>query len=187
MTIQQLSAQAVKIQLTAEELHHLLRQNELNGDSPRLPDLIAFLLVQAEFASQIPFSQSAVQVELMQDSTGGLTVYFSAEPRSAHKSGGRTVRLGARFPDYAALRACCQKLRDEESVILSSSLYRYRGEHVLLLRLVRTGAALPHHLLLEYGHPFRLSPMNRARLTENGSLIYPNDAVQTVCGTDSAE
>jgi negative regulator of genetic competence, sporulation and motility len=187
MTIQQLSAQAVKIQLTAEELHHLLRQNGLNGNSPHLPDLIAFLLVQAESASQIPFSQSAVQVELMQDSTGGLTVYFSAEPNALHRSGGKTVRLGARFPDYDALRACCRKLLDEQSVILSSSLYRYRGEHVLVLRLVRTGAALPHHLLLEYGHPFRLSQMNRARLNENGICICPGDAVQTVCRSSSAE
>lgn len=181
MTIQQLSAQAVKIRLTAEELHRFLRQpglkHDLQSDTPHLTELIACLLAQAEAVCQIPFSGNAVQVELMQEGSGGLTVYFSVKPR---QQSGQTVRLAARFADQRALADCCVQLSREQDVILSSSLWRYRGEPVLLLRLIRTGAALPHHLLLEYGRPFRLSAMNRARLTENGTCIYADSAVEHV-------
>lgn len=186
MTIQQLSAQAVRVQLTAQELHRYVSKKPPAADAPGWLPLIAWLLRQAEAASGIPFSGNAVAVELIPDAHGGITVYFSLHRSTRQMPGspGRSVRLAARFPDLRTLSACCRRLAEESAVIAGSRLYRCQGEYILMLRMLRTGAAMPHHLLLEYGAPFRLSAMNRARLSEHGECIYDRDAVQSVLAAE---
>ena len=178
MTIQQLSDRSVKVQLPAEEAYRLLHNGADAKGSGQLYWLMICLMIQAEKVCGIPFSSSKVAAELMQDSKGGLTAYFSAESLRIQNRESRAVRLAAVFPDRDTLRICCRQLFSEKAVILRSALYKYRGCWILTLRLIRTGAVQPYHLLLEYGTLFRMTPVNRARLTEFGRCLLRSKAVE---------
>ena len=181
MTVQRLSAQSVKIQLSAEELAVFLHDAAAAPDSPQMLQLISFMLAKAELASGIPFTSLPVTVELLNGEDGSLSVYFTvqtAEEPSCKRS--RTVRTAAGFSDRGTLKTCCALLRQQSDAILGSQLYQYRRQWILSLKLKREKASAVHHLLLEYGRPFRLSAMNRARLSEYGSCLLEKDAVQLI-------
>ena len=181
MTVQQLSAQSVKVQLTADELTVFLYDPDAPPDSPQMMRLISFMLSKAELASGIPLTSLPVTVELLTATDGSLSAYFTvqSEPVPRQKPP-KTVYLAARFADRNTLKRCCTLLRAQQEAILSSRLYEYRRQFVLSVKLKRSGAMQVHHLLLEYGRPFRLSPLNRARLSEYGSCIFEQDAVQCI-------
>ena len=65
MTVNRLSAQSVKVQLTADELTVFLYDPAQPPDSPQMLRLISFMLAKAELASGIPFSSLPVTVEQM--------------------------------------------------------------------------------------------------------------------------
>ena len=184
MTVHRLSAQSVKVQLSADELKLFLPDSTPNPDSPQMLRLISFMLTRAEASSGIPFSSLPVTVEMLAAPEGGLTVYFTAQtlPDTASGNGhSKTTRLAARFPDESALHTCCTQLHRQQSEILNSALYRYRTSWILTLKAKRRSASRLHHLLLEYGTPFRLSSINRARLSEYGECLYEKDAVTCMC------
>ena len=179
MTVQRLSAQSVKVQLTADELTVFLYDPDAPPDSPQVLRLISFMLSKAELATGIPFSALPVTVELLTAGDGSLSAYFTAQSTPApQQRPPKTVRLAARFSDRSTLKHCCCLLREKQDAILSSRLYEYRRQFILTLKLKRTGAMPVQHLLSEYGRPFRLSPLNRARLSEYGSCLCEQDAVQ---------
>lgn len=185
MTVHRLSAQSVKVQLTADELNVFLTDAAQSPDSPQMLRLLSFMLAKAESASGIPFSDLPVTVELLSTQDGGLAAYFTAQalPDTASGKGhAKTVRLAARFPEQDTLKACCRQLRMEQPMILTSMLSRYRSQWILSLKLRRDQANAVHHLLLEYGSPFRLSALNRARLSEYGECICEKDAIRYVLG-----
>ncbi|MBP0968405.1 MAG: adaptor protein MecA [Oscillospiraceae bacterium] len=181
MTVQRLSAQSVKVQLTADELTVFLYDPDAPPDSPQMMRLISFMLSRAELASGIPLTEMPVTVELLTAADGSLSAYFTvqSEPEKKQKPP-KTVRFAARFSDRSTLKRCCVLLRARQEAILSSKLYEYRRQYVLTVRLKRSGAMQVHHLLLEYGRPFRMSALNRARLAEYGSCIFEQDAVQCI-------
>ncbi len=179
MTVQQLSAQSVKVQLTADELTVFLYDPDAPPDSPQVLRLISFMLSKAELATGIPFTAHPVTVELLTARDGSLSAYFTVQSAPAEKpKQAKTVRLAARFPDRSTLKSCCRLLREKQDAIISSRLYEYRCQFILTLKLRRAGAATVQHLLSEYGRPFRLSPLNRARLSEYGSCLCEQDAVR---------
>lgn len=177
MTVQQLSAQSVKVQLTADELTVFLYDPDAPPDSPQVLRLISFMLSKAELATGIPFTEHPVTVELLTARDGSLSAYFTLQSAPAKKQP-KTVRLAARFTDRSTLKSCCRLLREKQDAILSSRLYEYRCQFILTLNLRRAGAVPVQHLLSEYGRPFRLSPLNRARLSEYGSCLCEQDAVR---------
>ena len=183
MTVTQLSARSVKVQLTAEELQFFLTEESPPADSPQMLHLLSYMLMHAEAGSGIPFSALPVTVELLTVSDGGLIAYFTAQTaqETQHRRHlSKTVRLAACFQDYSALCACCCQLRQERKPILNSSLYRYGSQWILSLKLQRGSAAKAHHLLLEYGRPFRSSALNKAKLAEFGECICEQDAIDAV-------
>lgn len=181
MTVNRLSAQSVKVQLTADELTVFLYDPAQPPDSPQMLRLISFMLAKAELASGIPFSSLPVTVELLTANDGSLSAYFTVQTEQPQpKKQPKTVRLAAKFPDRSTLQRCCSLLRQQKEAILSSMLYEYRRQWILSLKLKRERAMPVHHVLLEYGKPFRLSPLNRARLSEYGSCIYEKDAVELI-------
>ena len=184
MTVIRLSAQSVKVQLTADERKLFLTEPAAESESPQMLLLIAFMLNRAEAASGIPFSELPVTVELLTSPQGGLIAYFTAQPQPKAFTGSRHIRISriaAQFGEEAVLQSCCTQLNRRSKDILSSMLYRYKSSFVLTLRLRRGCAAALHHVLLEYGTPFRLSALNRARLTEYGTCLCEKNAVETVC------
>lgn len=181
MTVTQLSARSVKVQLTAEELRRLLPEQAPPAESPQLLRLLGMMLVHAEAHSGIPFSDLPVTVELLAAPDGGLAVYFTVrQEQERHTVPPKTVRLAAEFTEYSTLAECCRHLMREQDSILSSTLHQYRETWVLSLKMPRTQAAHTHHLLLEYGRPFRSSALNKARLAEYGICVYKDDAVRSV-------
>ncbi|MBQ8920862.1 MAG: adaptor protein MecA [Oscillospiraceae bacterium] len=185
MTVHRLSAQSVKVQLSADELKLFLTEPVLTGTaSPRMMRLIALLLAKAEASTGIPFSALPVTVELLALPQGGLAVYFTAQRTPVPARGSakaKTTRIAAQFGDRSALRSCCMQLHRRKKAILNSSLYRFDAAWILTLKLPRGTSAGLHRLLLEYGAPFRLSAINRARLSEYGTCVYEKDAVSAVC------
>ena len=178
MTVQQLSAQSVKVQLTADELTVFLYDPDAPPDSPQVLRLVSFMLSKAELATGIPFTALPVTVELLTARDGSLSAYFTVQSEPAPKSKpAKTICAAARFPDRSTLKRCCGLLREQQDAIISSRLYEYRRQYVLSLKLKRTGAMPVQHLLSEYGRPFRLSPLNRARLSEYGSCICEQNAL----------
>ncbi len=189
MTVTQLSARSVKVQLTADELQFFLHGETPPADSPQMLRLLAYMLMHAEAASGIRFSELPVTVELIAVSDGGLIAYFTAQisgQTKQHKHPSKTVRLAARFSDYKVLSACCRQLMQEQSHIISSSLHQFDAQWILSLKLNRNGASRAHHLLLEYGKPYRSSALNKARLSEYGKCVYETDAVSAVANAAAA-
>ena len=180
MTVNRLSAQSAKVQLKADELRIFLTTPEDPAESPQMLRLISFLLLQAESATGIPFSSVPVTVELLRTQDGGLAGYFTVQETAAEPHTSGVLRMAARFPDQSTLKQCCQIMQQKQNAILTSRLYRYRKSLVLELKSRQQQAGWLHHLLLEYGSPFRLSAMNRARLTEYGSCIYESNAVAEI-------
>ena len=185
MTVHRLSAQSVKVQLSADELKLFLSEPVFTGaSSPRMMRMIALLLAKAEASTGIPFSALPVTVELLALPQGGMAVYFTAQrkPQPTTSAGkARTARIAAQFPGRDTLFACCTQLVRRNREILSSSLYHCGAGWILMLKLPRGSSAGMHRILLEYGAPFRLSAVNRARLSEYGTLVYEKDAVSAVC------
>ncbi|MBR4200951.1 MAG: adaptor protein MecA [Oscillospiraceae bacterium] len=184
MTVNRLSAQSVKVQLSADELKHFLAESASAADAPQMMRLISMMLSHAESVSGIPFSEYPVTVELFAAPQGGLTAYFTVQmPASRNDTPVQTknVSTAAGFPDQKSLLSCCMQLSRHSSRILSSTLYRCRSRYILTLKLCRTGSGTVQHILLEYGLPFRLSPLNRARLSEFGTCLCEQDAVRAVC------
>lgn len=183
MTVQRLSAQSVKVQLSAEELHVFLPEEIRTPDSPQMLRLISFMLAKAELASGIAFSSLPVTVELLIPQEGGLVVYFTVSEEQPQKKNppvrqSGIIRLAAKFTERDALRQCCTLLDKEAASIRSSILFRYKNHWILTLKLKRDHASAIHHILLEHGKPYRLSALNRARLNEYGTCIYEQDAVR---------
>ena len=177
MTIQQLSARSVKVHIHAEELRTLMISGS-DPESMQILDLIGLMLTQAEAFSRIPFSVSTVSVEILTDSAGGLTAYFSLERQAETVPRTSTLHLSAAFPDKQTIRACCRRFSGDKHPILGSTAYQYKDCWILILKLMRSDAAQPYHLLLEYGRPFRLTPLNRARLSEYGKCLFRRNAVE---------
>ena len=183
MTVTQLSASSVKVQLTADELRVFLPEEAPPTDSPQMMRLLAFMLMHAEAGSGIRFSALPVTVELLPSSDGGLIAYFTAQlpqHRGQSRPPAKTVRLAAGFADRNELRLCCRHLRDGGTELLESTLHQYRKQWVLSVRLHRKDAARVHHLLLEYGRPIRSSALNKARLSEHGTAVYTENAVNAI-------
>ena len=179
MTVTRLSACAVKVQLTAEELHRLLPEDVTSADSQQVLRLLSILLVHAEACSGIRFSALPVTVELLAGSDNSLTVYFTAKlPKPKRKA--KTIRLAARFSEYDVLSACCRQLIRSEARFSNSELYRCGSHWILTLKLNREYAQQVHHILLEYGKPYRSSTINKARLAEYGNCIHSEDAIRSI-------
>ncbi|HAG13609.1 MAG TPA: hypothetical protein DCG49_07075 [Ruminococcus sp.] len=182
MTVNRLSAFSAKVQLSAEELQILLNEPLQTPDSPQMLRLISFMLMKAEAATGIPFSQFPVTVELLSAQDGSLAAYFTAQNEPVGKSPqAKTVRLAARFPDRETLICCCTLLQQEAEQIMDSRFYQYQAFWILTLRVQRAKAGIVHHILLEYGTPFRLSAMNRAKLAEYGICIHEKNAIGKLC------
>lgn len=179
MTVQRLSANAVKVQISADELRIFLPDSPQTPDSPQMLRMLSFMLAKAEAVSGIAFSALPVTVELLRNKDGGLAAYFSvqAEKPETHPYKPHTVRLAAQFAEPDMVRQCCGLLKNEQESIRSSVLYKYRTQWILTLRLKQLRASAIRHILLEYGKPFRLSAMNRARLAEYGVCIFGQNAV----------
>ena len=183
MTVTRLSACAVKVQLTAEELQGFLPDETPAADSPQMLRLLSLMLMHAEAGSGIRFSALPVTVELLSGSDGSLTAYFTAQlPASPQKPKPQPqqVRLAASFSDYSTLKECCDQLSRAVPQICESTLHRCCAGWVLSLKTERSSAPHAHHLLLEYGKPFRSNAVNKARLAEYGHCIYAEDAVKAV-------
>lgn len=184
MTVQRLSAYSVKVQLSQEELRVFLPDEPRTPDSPQMLRMLSFLLSKAEAVSGIAFSSLPVTVELMTAQDGSLAAYFTVQETYSAKPKGkpRDIRLAAQFPERDPLYACCVLLKDEKESIRSSLLYRSASCWILTLRLRHARAAAIRHILLEYGRPYRLSPLNRARLSEYCECIYRQNAVEQIVG-----
>ena len=182
MTVQRLSACSVKVQLSQEELRVFLPEAPQAPDSPQMLRMLSFLLSRAEAVSGIAFSALPVTVELITAEDGSLAAYFTVQQKQKSRKNGksREIRLAAQFPDSALLIACCNQLQHEQESIKSSLLYRCCAQWILTLRLRHARAAAIRHILLEYGRPYRLSSLNRARLTEYGECIYRQNAVAQI-------
>ena len=188
MTVQRLSAYSVKVQLSAEELRVFMPDEPRTPDSPQMLRMLSFMLAKAESVSGIAFSALPVTVEVISAQDGSLAVYFSVAEESklpAPEQHQRVIRIAARFTDSALLRQCCTLLEKEQPNSRSSVLYRYQTVWILTLKLRRLHASLIRHILLEYGKPFRLSAMNRARLSEYGVCIFNQDAVHQTAASES--
>ena len=173
MTIHQLSAACVKVQVTAEEY-------QLYADAQEgMLRLIAQMLSQAERISRIPFSQMPITAELLSMPDGGFSAYFSVDPASPPV---RTHWLAARFPAVSEAALCCRQLLPMQDAILQSMLYRDAAGYVLSVKAPRKTSAAVRHILLEYGRPLRLTQIARARLNEYGTVIHASHAVEALSG-----
>lgn len=187
MTVQRLSASAVKVQISADELHIFLPDDPQDPDSPQMLRMLSFMLEKAEAVSGIAFSSQPVTVELLRIQDGGLAVYFSVRTDRSEQKPAKPhiIRLAAQFAEPDMLRQCCKLLKNEQENIRSSVLYQYQAQWILTLKLkqqIRVSAI--HHILLEYGKPFRLSALNRARLAEYGIRIFDQNAVIRAASSD---
>ena len=186
MTIQRLSAYSVKVSLSAEELRVFCPDEGWSPESPQTAGMLSFLLAKAEAVSGIAFSALPVTAELICAKDGSLAVYFTVQEQpAAQQSKKHSVRLAARFSDPEALRACCIQLEKQQKAVRSSMLFRYHREWILSLRLRREGTTAVRHILLEYGSPYRLSALNKARLAEYGSCVFSQDAVRRIIQTEA--
>ncbi len=180
MTVERLSESSVKVQISADELRIFLPDEPRTPDSPQMLRMLSFMLEKAEAVSGIAFSALPVTVELLKNQDGGLAVYFSIrenQQQSQRTAKPHIIRLAAQFDEPDMLRQCCILLKQELEHIRSSVLYQYQANWVLTMKLKQARASAIHHILLEYGKPFRLSALNRARLAEYGTLIFEQNAV----------
>ena len=181
MVIEKLSDKTAKIRLNQQELDQL--RSQLKAKTVCMQQILTVLMEQAERAIGIPFSQNPVTVELLTDAAGGIALYFSVMSRKPKRENRRTVRLAAAFPNRTAVSQCCQQLSRNQNLILRSEAYTMEREWILSVKMIRTGAAVLHHILLEYGRPYRLTPVGMARLSENGECQYAENAVRELSGT----
>lgn len=185
MMIQRLSAVSVKLRLSADELQAVFAQAQADADSPQMARLISYLLLRAEAVSGIPFSDVPVTVELLRAEDGGLCVYFTAQQPApcrspAKRKRSRPVSLAAEFAQQGDLRECCTRLQERAEHIRGSALYRSNHAYILTVRTDRIHAAFPRHILTEYGTPYPMTAVSAARLSEFGSCIHAQNAVQQI-------
>lgn len=181
MTMEQLSAYTVKIQIPPEELQMLIPPEETQQSTEQMQRMLVFLLTRAESFSGIPFRSSKVTVELLPTQEGGAIVYLTAKLPSAPRC---TIqarsRAAAMFADEQTLRRCCAALQCHMEQESSSSLYRVKGGWLLILSRLPANSRIPQHFLQEFGQPCVLSPPAMARLEEYGECVCRQDAIAWV-------
>ena len=183
MTMEQLSAQTVKIQLSLTELKVFLHDSQdISPNSPQMLRLISFLLAKSELYCEIPFSEGQVTVELLSASDGGLIFYFTCCPNipKQQKKNSHAVRYLSMFPLYADLQECCKQLLKHEIQCANSRLYQCKSGWVLLVHPNGKKNTVCQHLLAEYGTPLPDSPLLRARLEEYGRCLYEKNAAAAI-------
>lgn len=178
MTMEQLSAYTVKIQVAPEELLMLLPPEEAGQSGEPMQRMLLFLLTRAEAFSGIPFRSSRVTAELLPTQEGGAIIYLTAKqtraPRYAVRASSRAAAL---FADEPTLRRCCGALKPHLKQDTLSSLYRVTRGWLLVLRRLPAGSKAARHLLREFGTPCVMSPQALARLEEYGECLCRHNAV----------
>lgn len=181
MTIEQLSADTVKIELSAEELslpyHNVVSHP---ADDP-MQQLLLFLIQRAEVFSGIPFCSRQVTAELLPTVENGMIVYLTASkprPKENH------TQAAAVFADMHTLKACCRALRPYLSPQSHSSLYEAAGGRLLVLSHLTTAHRAPQHLLREYATLLPVTKRNLARLEEYGHCICKHNAIAAILKED---
>lgn len=183
MTLEQLSAQTVKIQLSLTELKVFLHDTQdMDPNSPQMLRLISFLLAKSELYCEIPFSEGQVTVELLSASDGGLIFYFTCcqENQKQQKKTNNTVWIASVFSAYEELHECCRQLQMQNIRQADSRLYQMPQRYVLLLHPSGKTAVICHHLLAEYGTTIPYSGLLRAKLEEHGKCLYEKNAVSKI-------
>ena len=187
MTMEQLSAYTVKIQLSQEELPLLLPQGTYSSDSEPVLHMISFLLTRAEAFTGIPFTQQQVTAELLSASDGGLILYLTAmdhSPPMPKKAAGykphKTKRIAAAFVDRIPLQQCCTVLQHSLPQIPASRLYQLQQQWILLLQIHTQNESCCKHILQEYGRLYPHSPLQLAQLDEYGICLHPHNAVARI-------
>lgn len=178
MTIEQLSADTVKIELVAEELSMLDRAAREQADDP-MQQLLLFLIQRAEVFSGIPFCSRQVTAELLPTVENGMIVYLTAQqpkPKANH------TQAAALFADTHALKACCRALQPYLSAQTQSSLYDTAGGKLLVLSHLTPEHRAPQHLLREYATLQPVTKCTLAQLEEYGHCICKGDAIATILG-----
>lgn len=175
MTIQKLSPESVKIHLSTEEMRSALHHQ--SGGSNRMTKLIGTLMYQAESKSRIPFSQSQVSVELLTDNQGGMNVYFSLVRKNEGSGKKGKIHIAASFSDHAVLAQCCRRMMNERVSLKKSTIYQCENVWIIVLTVDKNSASYPYHMLMEYGRPYRMTSVNRARLSENSICLFKDHAV----------
>ena len=134
MTMEQLSASTVKIQIEQEELPLLLPRDDTKDSAASLQRMLLFLLTRAESFSGIPFCSSKVTAELLSTPEGGAIVYLTAKGIRRPNAAVRAYsRIGAVFADAQTLRVCCNALLPCLAEETRSSLYRVKHGTLLVL------------------------------------------------------
>ncbi|MDD5947956.1 MAG: adaptor protein MecA [Oscillospiraceae bacterium] len=178
MTMEQLSADTVKIELAAEELSMLDTAAREHADDPT-QQLLLFLIQRAEVFSGIPFCSRQVTAELLPTVENGMIVYLTAQPPKPKTN---HTRAAAVFADAHTLKDCCRALQPYVSTQTRSSLYdTARGKLLVLSHLMQQHRAA-EHLLREYA---TLQPVTRctlAQLEEYGHCIFKRDAIAAILG-----
>lgn len=183
MTMEQLSMQTVKVQLSPTELQVFLHDTQdIDPNSPQMLRLISFLLAKSELYCEIPFSKTQVTVELLPASDGGLIFYFTCceEADTKPRYHGKHIRLAGKFCQYSDLRECCRQILQNGIRCSDSSLYQISGSWILLLHLAGKYSGMAKHLLLEFGTLLPFSTLLRAGLEEHGTCIHRKQAAAKI-------
>ncbi len=180
MTIEQLSADTVKIELAAEELSLLCCTAQIQAEDT-MQQLLLFLIQRAECFSGIPFCSRQVTAELLPTTENGMIVYLTAiAPRHRENH----TQAAAVFTDMQTLKACCRALKPYLAPQTRSRLYETAdGKLLVLSHLVQEHHA-PQHLLREYASVRHITKRSLARLEEYGSCIFRQDAVAAILAED---
>ncbi len=187
MTMEQLSAYTVKIQLAQEELPLLLPQGTYSSDSEPVLQMISFLSARAEAVTGIPFTRQPVTAELMSAADGGLILWLTAIDHSkplpknpAKSKAPKTKRIAAAFSDRIRLQDCCKVLRHSFPQIPASRLYQLKQQWILLLQIHTRNESCCRHILQEYGRAYPNSALRLAQLEEYGICLHAHDAVARI-------
>lgn len=188
MTLEQLSASTVKIQLSETEVSVFLQDAQnYDPNSPQMLRLMSFLLAKAELFCEIPFSKGQVSVEMLNADDGGMIVYFSAvaEKQNAPFTQCKTTSLTGMFGSYTDLVDYCRQILHRKIKLSGSILYQIGSDYLLLMQFrgKQDDAAL--HLLLEFGNSVDTTPLLRARLAEYGVCLIDKNAVRRIAATQT--
>jgi negative regulator of genetic competence, sporulation and motility len=171
----------LKVCLTAQEVESMpVDFEDLDHPSPRTKKLLVEMLEQGKAETGFSPKGAKLFVEIYPDGEGGYVLYFTALNRQAGGKPGLKPVIFA-FEDADVLCDGSARLYERYGHrVYKSSLYRYRGEFLLVVYPLDYSDRLSVYFISEYARKVGEGELLAAFIEEHGEEILRDAAIDTL-------
>ena len=185
MRVEELTAQAILVELTGDDMKKLrITYEQMDGADVETRRVIWTILDRVRHALRRDIDPSSrMTIESVPTAEGGCVLFFTVPPLS--ENGVRQVlhirreaaNLVCMIETADALLRCAERMRERGEPLPESRLYLWQDRYVLLVQN-DARAAVSRMILAEYGTLYPESALPAAALNEHGKLLAENGALE---------